>query len=76
MFALLGGNFIQPGSAPEALETVALATPNGWALAAFTDLSAGEASAADVVGPVGVLVAIGLVSVVVGSLLASRRLRG
>jgi ABC-2 type transport system permease protein len=39
--ALLGGNFVYLGSAPPVLHTLALFTPNGWALRAFTDLSGG-----------------------------------
>ena len=39
--ALLGGNFVYLGTAPPALHTLALVTPNGWALRAFTDLSGG-----------------------------------
>lgn len=37
--ALLGGNFIFISAAPPAMRTLALATPNGWALRAFTDLA-------------------------------------
>lgn len=39
--ALLGGNFVYMGAAPDVLHTLALFTPNGWALRAFTDLSGG-----------------------------------
>lgn len=38
---LLGGNFVYIGSAPPVVHTLALFTPNGWALRAFTDLSGG-----------------------------------
>ena len=38
---LLGGNFIVLAAAPPLVRTLALATPNGWALRAFTDLSTG-----------------------------------
>ncbi|MBC6445845.1 ABC transporter permease [Actinokineospora xionganensis] len=43
---LLGGNFVSLSMAPAALRTLALFTPNGWAMRGFTDLSTGaEASA-------------------------------
>ena len=38
---LLGGNFIFIGDAPQILRTLALFTPNGWALRAFTDFAGG-----------------------------------
>ncbi len=38
---LLGGNFIVLAGAPQIMRTLALATPNGWALRAFTDLATG-----------------------------------
>jgi ABC-2 type transport system permease protein len=39
--AILGGNFVAPGSLPEALRRLSLLTPNEWALRTFTDLSSG-----------------------------------
>jgi ABC-2 type transport system permease protein len=38
---LLGGNFIFIGGAPQLVRTLALLTPNGWALRAFTDFAGG-----------------------------------
>ena len=38
---LLGGNFVFLGGAPQLVRTLALFTPNGWALRAFTDLAGG-----------------------------------
>ena len=38
---LLGGNFVFVGGAPEIVRTLALFTPNGWALRAITDFSGG-----------------------------------
>ncbi len=38
---LLGGNFIFIGGAPQLVRTLALFTPNGWALRAFTDFAGG-----------------------------------
>ena len=37
--ALLGGNFVFLSQAPAVMQRIALFTPNGWALRAFTDLS-------------------------------------
>ncbi|HEU5471402.1 MAG TPA: ABC transporter permease [Actinophytocola sp.] len=46
---LLGGNFVYVSMAPPLLRTLALLTPNGWALRGFTDLATGA-------GPSAVLV--------------------
>jgi ABC-2 type transport system permease protein len=40
---LLGGNFVFIGGAPALVRTLALLTPNGWALRALTDLAGGAA---------------------------------
>jgi len=37
--ALLGGNFVFLSQSPAVMQRIALLTPNGWALRAFTDLS-------------------------------------
>lgn len=37
--ALLGGNFVFVSQSPAVMQRIALFTPNGWALRAFTDLS-------------------------------------
>ncbi|MDE3086113.1 MAG: ABC transporter permease [Acidobacteriota bacterium] len=37
--ALLGGNFVFLSQSPAVMQRIALFTPNGWALRAFTDLS-------------------------------------
>lgn len=37
--ALLGGNFVLVSAEPDLLRRLALLTPNGWALRAFTDLA-------------------------------------
>ncbi|MGZ4104730.1 MAG: ABC transporter permease [Actinomycetota bacterium] len=39
--ALLGGNFIVISVAPSVIRTIALATPNGWAIRGFVDLATG-----------------------------------
>jgi ABC-2 type transport system permease protein len=66
VFALLGGNFVGPGAAPELLRQLSLATPNGWALSAFTDLSTDAATVADVAPALAVLGAIAAVSAAIG----------
>jgi ABC-2 type transport system permease protein len=52
---LLGGNFIFIGGAPPLVRTLALLTPNGWALRAFTDLAGGAAWTAAVVPLMAIL---------------------
>lgn len=64
--ALLGGNFVAPGALPAVLRTLSLLTPNGWALRAFTDLSADRAGLGDVWPAVLVLLVIGAVSLSIG----------
>lgn len=61
VLALLGGNFIGPGQAPAALRRVAMFTPNGWSLRAFTDVSADAAGLSRVVGPLLVLLGFAVV---------------
>jgi ABC-2 type transport system permease protein len=64
VLALLGGNFFPPGSLPPFLETLSLATPNGWALEGFTTLSLDRGTLGDVIQP---LVILGVITVVVGT---------
>jgi ABC-2 type transport system permease protein len=66
VLALLGGNFLQPGSLPELLSKLSLATPNGWALRAFTQIGAAGATIGDVLPNIAVMVAIGVVCGLVG----------
>lgn len=53
--ALLGGNFLGPGQAPDALKKAAAFTPNGQALDAFTRIAADGAGAGDVARQLAVL---------------------
>ncbi|MGQ0617919.1 MAG: ABC transporter permease [Acidimicrobiia bacterium] len=62
VLALLGGNFIGPGPAPDLLRRLSLFTPNGWSLRAFTDLGADAASAGSVLLCIGVLLGIGVLT--------------
>jgi len=52
---LLGGNFVFVGGAPPLVRTLALLTPNGWALRAFTDLAGGAAWTAAMVPLMAIL---------------------
>lgn len=61
VLALLGGNFLQPGSLPEVMQRLSLLTPNGWALKSFTQIGAAGAGVVEVLPAVGVMVAMGLV---------------
>ncbi len=67
-FGLLGGSFIELESLPEPVQWVSLLTPNGWAIRAFSDLSAGAGIAA-VLPAVGALAAFAIVA---GALAAPR----
>lgn len=49
--AILGGNFTGPQNVPAVLDSVAAVIPNGVALRAFTEVSADEASVADLGTP-------------------------
>ncbi len=49
--AVLGGNFVFLGAAPEVLRRIAGFTPNGLALQAFTDLGTGTPAGDAVAGP-------------------------
>lgn len=55
--ALLGGNFIFVSIAPEVMRRLALLTPNGWALRAFTDLSTSDDAVAAIALPLVAIVA-------------------
>jgi ABC-2 type transport system permease protein len=71
---LLGGNFVYVGAAPEVVHTLALYTPNGWALRAFTDLSGG-ADWTSVVVPVLAILAFCAAVTAVAALLVRKAAR-
>jgi ABC-2 type transport system permease protein len=54
---LLGGNFVSLAAAPELLRTLALATPNGWALRGFTDMATGATGSSTWLLPVVAILA-------------------
>ena len=52
VLAMLGGNFLFLGDLPEALQTVARWTPNGWAMQGFVTLTADGGGVASVGAPI------------------------
>jgi len=59
--ALLGGNFVGPGTSPEALRRIATLTPNGQSLDAFTRIAVDGAGIGDITRNLVVLVLFALV---------------
>ncbi len=70
--ALLGGNFVFISSLPDTMKRIALFTPNGQALRAFTDLSTTGGGLGAVVLPVTVILGFSLVVGLLAALLARR----
>jgi ABC-2 type transport system permease protein len=70
---LAGGNFVLSTISPDALRSLALWTPNGWALRGFSDLATGATATSTIVDPV---LGIAAFTVVVLALtaIASRRM--
>jgi ABC-2 type transport system permease protein len=52
VLAMLGGNFLFLGDLPDALQTVARWTPNGWAMQGFVTLTADGGGVASVDVPI------------------------
>lgn len=74
VLGILGGSLVPLSELPPGLLRLTLLTPNGWALRAFAELSAGDGTVVDVLPHVGVLVLWGLVAGLVGRALLPRRL--
>ena len=72
VLALLGGSFVPISFAPALLRRLALATPNGWALRAFTDLATGTRSLSTVTLAIGVCLAFAAVTGTVGLIRAPK----
>jgi ABC-2 type transport system permease protein len=70
--ALLGGNFIFLSSSPPVMRTVALFTPNGWAMRGFTDLSTIGGGLGTVAEPVLAILSFSVVAGSAAALLARR----
>ncbi len=71
---LLGGNFVYIWASTPALQTLALLTPNGWVLRAFTDMAAGGDAVTAVVPAVLVCLAFAGASAGLAVLLSRRLL--
>ena len=69
---LLGGNFIVLAGAPAVMRHLALLTPNGWALRAFTDLATGARAVPATVGPVLAILGFALLAGGAAALLSRR----
>jgi len=70
--ALLGGNFVFLSTAPDVLRRLALLTPNGWAMRAFTDLATTGGGLRAVEQPVLAILAFSAVVGLVAASLARR----
>lgn len=67
LFALLGGNFIRITDAPVLMQKLSLATPNGWAIRGFVDLSTGG-GLPSIRGPLVALTAISAVAILIAGI--------
>ncbi|MFZ4812334.1 MAG: ABC transporter permease [Ilumatobacteraceae bacterium] len=65
LLALLGGNFVGPGTSPDALRRIAAFTPNGQSLDAFTRIAVDGAGIGDITRN---LVVLALFAVVLGGI--------
>ncbi len=70
--ALLGGNFVFLSASPQVLQRIALFTPNGWALRAFTKLSTTGGALHTAVVPVLAILGFTLVIGALAAVLAPR----
>lgn len=70
--ALLGGNFVYVAVEPDVMRTLALLTPNGWALRAFTDLATTGGGLGVAVVPILAILAFTAVVGTAAALLARR----
>jgi ABC-2 type transport system permease protein len=57
VLAMLGGNFVPIAQMPEALQQLALVTPNGWALRGFTTLAADGGGVGSILLPLSAILA-------------------
>ncbi len=64
--AVLGGSFFPLSQAPEALANASLVTPHAWFFRAIDELAAPDVTVAAIAAPVGVLLAIGLLTLGLG----------
>ena len=59
--AVLGGHFIELHALPDGVQTVALATPNGWAMRGYTALAADGAGVGEILLPIAVILGVAAV---------------
>jgi ABC-2 type transport system permease protein len=71
--ALLGGNFVFVSASPAIMRTLALATPNGWALRGFVDLTTGPRTWGAAALPLVAIVGFAVVAAVVAWVAMRRR---
>lgn len=74
VMAFVGGSFIPLESMPRFVTGIAPLTLNHWAIRGFRALLVGQGGLADIAVPLAVLLAVGIVSVLVGASLLQRRL--
>ncbi|MGB8955525.1 MAG: ABC transporter permease [Tumebacillaceae bacterium] len=72
ILSVLGGSMLPLSAFPDALHKVAMFTPNAWALSSFIDIISGTTWTA-LLQPLGVLFAIGTVSLALGTWRLSAR---
>jgi ABC-2 type transport system permease protein len=74
VLSLVGGNMLPLADMPDVMQKAARATPNGWALLGFAELSAGDGGVGEIVPHLVILLAFGAVLGLVGLGLVRRRL--
>lgn len=74
VLGILGGSLVPLSELPPGLLKLTLLTPNGWALRAFAELSAGDGTVVDVLPHLGVLLLWGVVAGSIGRSLLPQRL--
>lgn len=74
ILGILGGSMIPLSELPEGLRRLSLFTPNGWAMRAFAELSAGEGHLGDITLDLAVLAAWAAAGLLLASVLLPRRL--
>ena len=75
LFAFMGGSFIPIDSMPASVRQVAPASPFYWGTTGYEPLIRNAGGVAEILPHAGVLLAIGLVGLLVGSMLLGRKVR-
>lgn len=74
VFGILGGSMVPLSELPDGLVRISAFTPNGWAMRAFAELSAGGGTLVDIAPHLAVLAGWAAGGLVLGALLLPRRL--